>query len=184
VSRYFRLPLRIPFRFLSIALFLLSAAMLARPARAAQDIVEFGSNIDVRQNETIHDAVCFFCSVNVDGTVNGDIVVFFGNVRVKGHANHDVVNFFGEVTAADDTSIGHDLVNFFGGVRLGENVTVGEDAVVMFGSLNAAPTVNFGGSRVVQPGWIFWGPFVTLILGIYFIVHEVRASRRRRLLGY
>jgi hypothetical protein len=175
-----------PMRLFGIALFLLLTAMLARPAQAEQDIVEFGSTIDVPQPDTIHDAVCFFCSVNVEGTVNGDIVVFFGNVRIDGKANHDVVNFFGEVTAGSDTSIGHDLVNFFGGVRLGQNVTVGQDIVVMFGSLRAAQPASFmiGGSRVVEPAWLFWGPFLAVSLGIYFVVHEFRAYRRRRLLGY
>ena len=118
--------------------------------------------------------------------MNGDIVVFFGNVRIDGKAKHDVVNFFGDVTASDDTSIGHDLVNFFGGVRLGQNVTVGQDIVVMFGSLRAAQPASFmiGGSRVVEPAWLFWGPFLAFGLGIYFLVHEFRANRRRRLLGY
>ena len=183
MPRNFPFPLRVP----GIALLvLLLAAMLATPALAAQDIVEFGSTIDVPAKDTIHDAVCFFCSVNVEGEVNGDLVVFFGNVRIDGKANHDVVNFFGEVTAGDNASIGHDLVNFFGGVRLGQNVTVGQDTVVMFGSLRATQPASFmiGGSRVVEPAWLFWGPFLAVGLGIYFLVHEVRGYRRRRLLGY
>ncbi len=182
MSRSFHFPMRA----LGVALFVLLTAMLATPARASQDVVEFGSNIDVSQTDTIHDAVCFFCSVNVEGAVNGDIVVFFGNVRIDGHANHDVVNFFGNVTAGDDASIKHDLVNFFGSVRLGQNVTVGQDLVVMFGSLRAAQSASFliGGSRVVEPGWIFWGPLLAIGLGIYFVVHEVRGGRRRRILGY
>ena len=171
--------------FLAAALLVLLAAMLATPARASQDIVQFGNTIDVAPNETIHDAVCFFCSVDVKGTVNGDIVVFFGSVRVEGQANHDVVNFFGDVKANDNTSIGHDLVNFFGGVRLGEHVSVGEDTVVMFGSLRAADSASVGGSRVVEPGWLFWGPFAAIVLGIYVVVYELRNARRRRMLrGY
>jgi hypothetical protein len=171
-------------RFFGVVLFAL-LTMAAIPARASQDVVQFGSAINVAQNETIHDAVCFFCSVNVKGTVNGDIVVFFGSVRIDGQANHDIVNFFGEVKAADNTSIGHDLVNFFGGVRLGENATVGEDTVVMFGSLRAADSSSIGGSRVVEPGWIFWGPFLLIAIGISFLVQEVRGRRRRRILrGY
>lgn len=178
MSRNFR------FSWLAAAVFVALTSVAAMPARAAQDIVEFGSDIDVPAASSIHDAVCFFCSVNVKGTVDGDIVVFFGNVRIEGHANHDIVNFFGNVTAGNDTSIGHDLVNFFGGVRLGENVTVGEDMVVMFGNLRAAPSVSFGHTRVVEPGWIFWAPFVTISLVIYFVVHELRSYRRRRIFGY
>lgn len=156
----------------------------ATPAHAVKDAVQFGSDIDVGPNEAIHDAVCFFCSVHVRGAVNGDIVVFFGDVHVSGQANHDIVNFFGNVTADDKTSIGHDLVNFFGGVHLGQNVTVGQDTVVMFGGLRAPDTANIGGSRVVEPAWLFWGPFIALVLGIYFIVHTIREHNRRRMFGF
>jgi hypothetical protein len=183
VPRYLRPTTVLLRRTLGVLLFALAAGLLTIPAHAAQDVVQFGSTIEVAPNEAIHDAVCFFCSVNVKGTVNGDIVAFFGSVRVEGKANHDVVNFFGDVKAADNTSIGHNLVNFFGGVRLGENVSIGQDAVVMFGSMRAEPSVNFGGSRVVEPGWLFWGPFLALFFGIYFLVHEVRNYRRRRLFG-
>jgi hypothetical protein len=181
VFRYFHYPLRI----LGVALFVL-LILPATPARASQDVVQFGSAINVSKGDTIHDAVCFFCSVNVQGTVTGDIVAFFGDVRIEGRANHDVVNFFGEVKAADDTSIGHDLVNFFGGVQLGQNVTVGQDLVVMFGSLRAAQCASFmiGGSRVVEPGWLFWGPLLLVIFGISFVISEFRRARRRRMLGY
>jgi hypothetical protein len=167
-------------RIFGVALLALSFAILATPAHAAQDVVHFGSSIDVGPNEEIHDAVCFFCSVNVQGTVNGDIVSFFGSVRISGHARHDVVDFFGDVKAADDSSIGHNLVNFFGSVWLGENVSVDRDAVVMFGSMHSAPTATFGGDRVVEPGWIFWGPFLLIFGGIYFVAHEIRGIRRRR----
>lgn len=156
----------------------------ATPANALKDAVQFGSDIDVGPQQAIHDAVCFFCNVNVRGTVNGDVVVFFGSVHVSGQANHDVVNFFGDVTADDKTSIGHDLVNFFGGVHLGQNVTVGEDTVVMFGGLRAPDSASIGGSRVVEPGWVFWGPFIVVCLGIYFLIHTIREHRRRRIFGY
>jgi hypothetical protein len=158
-------------------------AMLASvPARAAGDVVHFGSSIDVARGETIHDAVCFFCSVNVKGTVRGDLVVFFGDVRIDGKADHDVVSFFGSVKAADATSIGHDLVNFFGGVELGRDVTVGDDAVVMFGSMHAADTASVAGSRVAEDGWVFWLPFLLIAGGIWFAVRERRWMRRRRIL--
>ena len=95
-------------------------ALTTTPARASHDAVQFGSNITVPAGQTVHDAVCFFCSVQDEGTVDGDIVVFFGNVHISGEAHHDVVNFFGSVRADDNSSIRHDMVSFFGVVRLGE----------------------------------------------------------------
>ena len=158
---------------------------VAAPARAAQDMVQFGSTIHVQKASVIHDAVCFFCSVDVDGAVNGDTVVFFGDARINGEAKRDVVVFFGDVKAGNNASIGQNVVNFFGGVKLGENTSIGHDTVVMFGSLEAADSVNFGGNRVVQPGAVFWVPFLAIVFGIYFLVHEVRRSRMRRMMrGY
>ena len=171
---------RVTQRLLSV--FLLASALLlaAAPARADKDIVQFGSNINVAEGHSIHDAVCFFCSVNAKGDIDHDVVVFFGNVRIAHQSRHDVVVFFGSIRAEDDAAIGHDMVNFFGSTHLGENVSVGGDAVVMFGGMHAADTVNIAGSRVSQPIWIFWTPLIVLGLIITLIVHEVRSYRRRR----
>jgi hypothetical protein len=162
-------------------LLLLSALMLAAtPAHANKDAVQFGSNIVVPEGQSVHDAVCFFCSVNAKGDIDHDVVVFFGNVHIAHQSKHDVVVFFGSVRTEDDAAIGHDVVNFFGNVHLGENVTVGNDLVVMFGGLRAADTANIVGNRIAQPIWVFWTPLIILGLIISLIVREVRASHRRR----
>jgi len=166
-------------RLLNVCVLVATLVAFAAPARASKDIVQFGTNIEVAPDTTAHDTVCFFCSVNDRGSVEGDIVVFFGNVHIDGHANHDVVNFFGNVTLTNDSTIGQDLVSMFGTIRLGENVSIGKDLVAMFGRLRAAPSVNVGGDRVVQPGWIVWGPLLILSLVVILIVREVRSQRRR-----
>jgi hypothetical protein len=169
-----------------MALAFAMTGLIAMPAYAAKDEVQFGNSIDVPKNADIHDAVCFFCGVNVQGNINGDTVVFFGSAQIDGQAHHDVVVFFGDVRVADNASIGHNLVNFFGSVHLGENSSIGQDTVVMFGSLHAPESVNFGGDRVVQSGIVFWLPFLLIVFGISFLVREVRGQRRRRrmLRGY
>ena len=154
-------------------------AACAVPARANQDMVQFGTNIHVPADGAVHDAVCFFCSVRVEGKATGDIVVFFGNVHLMGDAQHDVVDFFGTVTAADNASIENDLVSIFGGIRLGENVSIGRDMVALFGSLHAPNSVTVGNNRVVQPGWVFWGPLLFIFLIVYVVVHEIRTHHRR-----
>ncbi len=170
-----------------LVLCLLAAAFAVgvTPARADNDAVQLGTNIHVAAGETVHDAVCFFCSVNVEGKVTGDIVVFFGNVHLNGEAQHDVVNFFGGVTAGDNALIGNSLVSFFGGVRLGENVSVGRDLVAMFGSLQAPESASVGNNRVVQPGWVLFLPLFFVIAIVFLIVREYRAYHRRLILrGY
>jgi hypothetical protein len=172
-------------RMFTVTLLGAALAAAATPAFANQDAVSFGSNIHVARETAVHDAVCFFCSVNVEGEVKGDVVVFFGNIHLAGNANHNVVNFFGKVTAEDGVSIGQDLVSFFGVIRLGKNVSVGKDMVAMFGSLRAPESVTVGKDRVVQSGWILFVPLIVVVLIVFLIVYEYRAYRRRLLLrGY
>jgi hypothetical protein len=170
-------------RLLTASLLAAVFALTAAPAHAKSDAVQFGSNINIPEGTTVHDAVCFFCSVHAQGTVDGDIVVFFGNVHLSGSAHHDVVNFFGSVRAEEDASIDHDLVNFFGVVRLGDNVAVGHDVVVMFGGLHTADSVRIGGNRVAQPAWLFFTPLIILCLIVIAIVREIRVYRRRQYLA-
>jgi hypothetical protein len=170
-----------PHRISSYCLLLALLAFAATHAHAARDEVQFGSNIVVPLGYSVHDAVCFFCSVNAQGTVDHDVVVFFGKIHIAGHANHDVVNFFGKVTADDNASIGHDLVSFFGVVRLGENVSVGQDLVAIFGRVHTANSVTIGNDRVVQPGWILWIPLLVVGLVIFLVIRAVRAYRERQL---
>jgi len=160
----------------------LCAAFAYPHARAEQDAVQFFSNIHVAEGSEVHDAVCFFCSVDAEGKVTGDIVVFFGNVHIASDAHHDVVNFFGRVTADDNASIGHDLVSIFGSIRLGDNVHVGEDLVAIFGTLHTGEGVTVDRDRVVQPAVLFYGPFLFLVVVLVLIVREFRAWRRREFL--
>jgi hypothetical protein len=166
-------------RMLAFCLLGAAFAAAALPAHADRDRVQFFSNINVASDESVHDAICFLCSVNIKGEVTGNVVVFLGNVHIAGEAHHDVVNFFGKVSADDNASIGHDLVSMFGRVQFGDNVTVGHDLVAMFGSLRESGSATVGNNRVVQPAWIFFGPLCIVGLVVILIVRELRAYRRR-----
>lgn len=154
-------------------------------AHATKDEVQFGSTIHVARDTSIHDAVCFFCDVDADGTVEGDIVVFFGDVHIANSANHDVVNFFGSIKADDNAHIGQDVVSMFGSVRLGDDVSIGKDLVAMFGGgVRAAESVSVGGDRVIQPAWVFWGPLMVIALVVILVLRELRMNRRRAYMRY
>ena len=171
-------------RVLSLCLTLAALGVVALPAYASKDEVQFGTAIHVPRDASIHDAVCFFCDVDADGTVEGDIVVFFGDVHIANAANHDVVNFFGTIKAEDDARIGNSMVSMFGSVHLGEDVSVGKDLVAMFGGVRFADSVSVGGDRVVEPAWLFWTPLLVIVLVVVLIVRELRNHRRRALMRY
>jgi hypothetical protein len=169
----------------TLAICLLGAALAAAatPAYADRDAVHFFSDIHVDPDATVHDAVCFFCSVENDGEVEGDTVVLFGNIHIAGKADHDVVNFFGEVSADDDSQIGNDLVSFFGEIHLGQSVSVGRDMVSMFGFITAPESVSVGHDRVAMPFFILLAPLVLVGLIVILVVREFRAYRRRQFLN-
>jgi hypothetical protein len=155
-------------------------AAAATPARANDDAVQFFDDINVPANSQVHDAVCFFCSVNVEGKVNGNIVVFFGGVHIEGSTERDVVNFFGGVRADDGASIGRDMVSFFGSNSLGDNVSVGGDMVVLLGTAHLSDSVSVAHNRVVQPGIVFDLPLILMLAVLILIVREYRCWRRRQ----
>jgi hypothetical protein len=169
--------------FLAVCLFGAMLTAAATPAYADGDAVHFFSDIHIAPDTTVHDAVCFFCSVYNEGEVQHDTVVFFGSVHIAGKANHDVVNFFGNVSADDNVEIGGDLVSFFGAIHLGQNVSVGKDMVSMFGFVHAPESVSVGHDRVTMPFIVVIAPLVFLGLIVILIVHQVRAYRRRQFLG-
>jgi hypothetical protein len=159
---------------------LIGAALAAAsaPARADQDAVQFFHNLTVTPNEPVHDAVCFFCGVHIDGKATGDIVVFFGDIHLDGVAEHDVVDFFGNITATDNSRIEHDTVSLFGNVRLGQNASVGHDLVALFGSVHAPGSAAIGKDHVTISGWILYGPLLVIAL-LIVLLYERRAHRLR-----
>jgi len=173
-------------RALILCLLLAVIALVSVPAYAADDAVQFGSDITASPDHPVHDAVCFFCSVHADGDVSGDIVVFFGGVNLNGTAHQDVVNFFGRTRLSDGAVVQRDLVNFFGSVRAGENSQVGGSLVIIFGNLRAPVSLSVGKDRVMLPGWILWIPFLIFASILIIVVRAFRAWqwRRRMYVGY
>jgi hypothetical protein len=131
-------------------------------AQAATDRVSFMHDIVIGDNEEADDAVCFLCSIRIDGKVNGDAVAFLGGIHLDGEINGDAVSFLGNVAMGDQSRIGGDCVVFGGPLRRNGNATIDGD------------TVNF-------PFILIMLPFVVLALLIYGIVS---LFRRRRYMAY
>lgn len=169
------------------ALLIAAATFAVSPAgaRADDDAVTFFGNINVTPDTPVRDAVCFFCSVRVEGKVNHDMVVFFGNVRLDGQVGHDSVSFFSSVHASDNSAIGHDMVSFFTDTHLGDNVSVGHDFVSMLGAVHAPQTVAIGHDRIQFPGLVISIPGFVIIAIVVVIISERRTHRRRMMMqGY
>ena len=166
-------------RSIAFASLLSLTALLSHPVQAQSDAVEFGSTIHIAANESLHNAVCIFCSVEDEGVVTGDIVAIFGSVHITGEARHDVVSLFGGLHLDDDASIEHDVVSIFGGTWIGRHSKVGHDLVNVFGPFQMDPSATAYGDRVSEPFYFFWPPLLILAAIIFGLV-QVSRSRRYR----
>jgi Na+-transporting methylmalonyl-CoA/oxaloacetate decarboxylase gamma subunit len=146
--------------FLSVlAVFLL--AISARSARADGDRVSFLHDITVSSDEEVQDAVCFLCSIRVEGPVRQDAVVFLGSI----HANAPIEG---------------DAVAFLGNISLGSEARVGGDCVVFLGSVIQHGTGQVGKDLVQFPLALIIIPILILI----FLVYIIRSLVRRAYVPY
>ncbi len=144
--------------YLFFAIFL--AAVCVSRAHASTDRVSFMHDIDISETEEADDAVCFLCSIHVNGKINGDAVAFLGGIHVNGEISGDAVSFLGDVAMSDQSHIGGDCVVFGGPIRMDGQATI-------------------GGNRVDFPFILIMLPFAFLALLIYGIVTLFRNRRYR-----
>ncbi len=145
----------------SLTVLIFLAAMLtagSKPAFAgSNDRVSFAQRIVVHQDESVSDVVCFLCTIENHGTIDGDVVSFLGGVKTEGPVHGDLVSFLGDVSLAGEGSIDGDLV-------------------VMGGNLHKSADTRLGASQVIFSPAIFLLPFI--LLGIV-VLGVTRIFRRR-----
>ena len=126
--------------------------------------MQFGSSINVTEDENVGDLVCIGCSIRMAGTC-GDVVAIGGRIELEGHAKGDVV------------AIG-------GGVRLGEDAQVGGDVVTIGGPLARGAGSEVNGEIVSQGGGyvlplLIIVPLIPVILIVALIWWLITRSNRR-----
>lgn len=155
--------------FIVLAIFMLAAAAMPASARSGKsgtgnDRVQFGSSINVTEDENVGDVVCIGCSIRMAGT-SGDVVAIGGKIDVEGHTRGDIV------------AIG-------GGVRLAEGAQVGGDVVTIGGELARGAGSEVGGEIVSQSGgyvipMLIIVPVLPVILIVALVWWLIRRSNRR-----
>lgn len=109
------------------ALFILAAA--APRAHANDDRVSFFHSIDVAEGEDLHDTVCIFCAIHIDGAVHGDVVAILGSIRSNGPIDGDAVSILGNIALGRDARVGGNCVAVLGSVRHSSSDQIGKDLV-------------------------------------------------------
>ncbi|MFZ0707844.1 MAG: hypothetical protein WAM71_19755 [Candidatus Korobacteraceae bacterium] len=153
--------------FILFATFILAASVLPASARSGSgnDRVQFGSSINVSEDEQVGDLVCIGCSIRMAGTC-GDVVAIGGRIDLEGHAKGDVV------------AVG-------GGVRLSDNAQVGGDVVTIGGALARGPGSEVGGEIVSQGGSYVFPlliivPLIPVVLIVALIWWLITRNNRRQ----
>ena len=92
----------------------------------AADRQQYGRDIVVQAGETAGDLLCYYCSIQVRGIVNGDAIAIGGGIEIDG------------TVAGDAVAVGD-------GIRLGPGAKVGGEAVAAGGRIERGSQSRVGG---------------------------------------
>ncbi len=137
-------------RALPIIFALLFVAAIVPRAFADDNRVSFFNSISIEEGEEVQNAVCIFCSIRVDGALQGNAVAILGSIRSNG-------------------SIEQNAVSILGGVSLGQDAHVGQNCVAILGSVRRYTSGQIGQNVVEIPFGIIFIPIFFLIGIVYLI---------------
>jgi predicted acyltransferase (DUF342 family) len=135
-------------------------------ADRSHDRTQVGHDIRVGPGEEVSDAICFGCSVRVQGHVSGDVTTFAGSIVIE-----------------DQGQVGGDATVFGGNIHLGKEVKVHGDVTVFGGRIQRDPAATIGGdvTNMGGPAWIvliFAIPLIIFAFFVFLIVWLIRSLLR------
>ncbi|MHB1022285.1 MAG: hypothetical protein ACYC46_08495 [Acidobacteriaceae bacterium] len=146
-------------------LFSVMALFVSLPASAAHapDDFQFAHDVSVQHIQDGKNIVCFYCSVQIDGILKGNIAVFGGDLKINGKVSGNAVDFFGNTVI--DGVISKNIAVFGGNLSLLQDAIIGKNAVVFGGNLHHHPTAIIANDEVVVLRFYFIIQLL-LVLGI------------------
>ena len=126
-------------RALGLTLVLLGFPGFASVATAQQQLgnrTYIGQDIYIAVGQQVHNAVCVFCSVQVEGNVTGHAVVLFGNLSVSGWVRHSASIVGGNAVIDSQALIGGNTVVLGGNAVYETADAIGGNAYVLGGHLS------------------------------------------------
>lgn len=125
-------------RFLGLALLLcLPAVCTAQSHSHGQGSrTYFNQDIFVAQGQQIHNAVCIFCSAQIEGDVTGYVVVLFGNLNVTGRVEGRATAIGGNAVIDSQARIGGSVLVVGGNAVYETDDSIAGNAWVVGGHLS------------------------------------------------
>ncbi|HWW23803.1 MAG TPA: hypothetical protein VNY78_07855 [Edaphobacter sp.] len=119
-------------RILGLTLLIASAAH----AQARGNRVYFGQDIFVASGQQVHNAVCVFCSVQVEGDLTGRALVLFGSLNVTGRVDRNATVIGGNAVIDSQARIGGNTVVLGGNAVYETDDSISGNAYVLGGHLS------------------------------------------------
>jgi hypothetical protein len=108
----------------------------AAHAQARGNRVYVGQDIFVASGQQVHNAVCVFCSVQVEGDLTGRALVLFGNLNVIGRVDRNATVIGGNAVVDSQARIGGNAVVLGGNVVYETDDSITGNAYVLGGHLS------------------------------------------------
>jgi hypothetical protein len=161
-------------RHLGLALLLLFGATGARAQGGSRTY--FNQDIYIAQGQQVHHAVCFFCSVQVEGQLSGDIFVLFGNLNVSGRVDGPATIIGGNAVVDSQARLGGNLTVIGGNAVYETDESIAGNAWVIGGHLSPV-----GGHRSQAPRRLFFSPLLAAAVAIvaFLLLSTLIITRHR-----
>jgi carbonic anhydrase/acetyltransferase-like protein (isoleucine patch superfamily) len=108
----------------------------AAHAQTRGNRVYFGQDIFVASGQQIHNAVCLFCSVQVEGDLTGRALVLFGNLNVTGRVDRNATVIGGNAVVDSQARIGGNTIVLGGNAVYETDDSISGSAYVIGGHLS------------------------------------------------
>src|SRR5580692_8528519 len=124
------------------SLFLMFALASAALGQSPGNRTYFGEDIYVASGQQVHNATCFFCSVQVEGDLTGHVFVLFGSLNVSGQVRRDATVIVGNAVVDSQARIGGDTVVLGGNAVYETDESLSGSAYVLGGHLSHVSKTN------------------------------------------
>lgn len=147
--------------------------LLVAPAANAQPTgnrTYFNEDIFVAQSQQIHNAICVFCSVQVEGDVTGRVIVLFGSLNLTGRVQGGAFVLGGNTVIDSGALLGGNAVVVDGNAVYETDESISGNAYVIGGHLSTLGGHTRSARRVSFTPILFSGLGIIciLLLSIYF----------------
>ena len=165
-------------RSLGLIMLLVGLSGTAVRAQAPGSRTYFNQDIFVAQGQQIHNAICVFCSVQVEGDLTGHVLVVFGNLNVTGRVARGATVIGGNAVVDSQARIGGNALVVGGNAVYETDESISGNAWVLGGHLSP---VGGRSSRSHSTHRLSFSPvlFAGIAVGAFLLLSVLFLPRRR-----